>query len=189
MRDTTRDQVLRDGLAKIRVEQEVPSGFPADVLAEAGAAVAAFRPDGRPDRTDLPFATLDPASSTDLDQAFALSTDGDQVLLHYAIADVNAFVAPGSKLDEEAWKRGLTFYLPDGKAGLYPPSLAEAAASLLPDGPRPAVVMTVAIDPSGTAILRSAERAMIRSRAKLAYDGVGPGDLPPELTELSTHAC
>lgn len=185
MRDLTRDQVLRRGLAKLRDEQDVPASFPDEVVAEATESAAAFRPDGRRDLSHLGFATLDPASSTDLDQAFAMATDGDAVLLHYAIADVNAFVAPGSRCDAEAWKRGLTFYLPDGKAGLYPPVLAENAASLLPDGPRPAVVMTVAVDPAGETTLRSAERAMIHSRAKLAYDAVTAADLPPELPELA----
>ena len=62
---------------------------------------------------------------------------GSDVLLHYAIADVAWFVDDGDPLDTEAWQRGATQYLPDGKAGLYPPVLAEGAASLLPDGPRP----------------------------------------------------
>ena len=83
-----------------------------------------------------PFVTLDPASSTDLDQAFAIETAGADLLLHYAIADVAWFVADGDALDREAWARGETLYLPDGKASLYPPAIGEGAASLLPDGPR-----------------------------------------------------
>ncbi len=184
-RDTTHDRVLSRGLARLRDEHEVPDGFPAGFDELARRAAADFRPGDRPDRTDLPFVTLDPATSTDLDQAFAFSVDGDDVVLHYAIADVDAFVTPGSPLDVEAWRRALTVYLPDGKAGVYPPALAEAATSLLPDGPRPAVVLTVTVDPAGRASLRAAERAMIRSRAKLAYDAVTRDDLPPELTELA----
>ena len=74
---------------------------------------------------------------------------GDDVMLHYAIADVAWFVDDGDALDTEAWSRGTTQYLPDGKAGLYPAILAEGAASLLPDGPRPAVVFHVRVDSSG----------------------------------------
>ncbi|MFN5779171.1 MAG: RNB domain-containing ribonuclease, partial [Novosphingobium sp.] len=92
--------------------------------------------------TEGACVTLAPAGATDLDQAFAIEPAGSDWLLHYAIADVGWFVAPGSALDAEAWQRGVTTYLPDGKAGLYPPVLAEGAASLLPDGPRPAVVFT-----------------------------------------------
>ena len=54
----------------------------------------------------------------------------------------------------------MTLYLPDGKAGLYPPVLSEGAASLLPDGPRPAVIFTVRIAPDGARPLDGAERAI-----------------------------
>ncbi len=47
------------------------------------------------------------------------------------------FVGDGDAIDTEAWTRGETLYLPDGKSGLYPKVLSEGAASLLPDGPRP----------------------------------------------------
>ena len=73
------------------------------------------------------------------------------MLLHYAIADVAWFVDDGDAVDTEAWQRGVTQYLPDGKAGLYPPVLAEGAASLLPDGDRPAVVFHVRVGSDGLA--------------------------------------
>ena len=75
----------------------------------------------------------------------------------------------GDPIDAEAWRRGATLYLPDGKASLYPAALSERAASLLPDGPRPAVIFTVRIAGDGAAHLDGAERGLIRSRAKLAY--------------------
>jgi len=59
------------------------------------------------------------------------------------------FVAEGGPLDTEAWARGTTCYLPDGKASQYPKLLSENAASLLPDGDRPAVVFAVRVDPAG----------------------------------------
>ena len=177
---------LGRGLALIRREFQIPQGFPADVLAEAeGAAKRA--PTGHRDRTDLDFVTLDPASSTDLDQAFFIERSGADLLLHYAIADVAWFVSDGGAVDGEAWRRGVTQYLPDGKASLYPPVLSEGAASLLPDGPRPAVVFTVKVAPDGSARLEGAERAVIRSRAKLAYDKVREGDLPAGFAELASR--
>jgi exoribonuclease R len=105
--------------------------------------------------------------------------------LHYAIADVGFFVSHGDALDEEAWTRGVTVYMPDERARLYPAILSEGAASLLPDGPRPAVVFIVAVDDSGAARLEGVERALVRSHAKLAYETVRPADLPPELHELA----
>ena len=118
---------LVEGLRGIRRQFKVPAQFPADVLSEADEA-AKRAPAAHIDRTEWPFVTLDPESSTDLDQAFHIEHSGDDVLLHYAIADVAWFVDDGDVLDQEAWQRGETQYLPDGKAGLYPAALAEGAA-------------------------------------------------------------
>ena len=51
------------------------------------------------DRTDEPFVTLDPATSTDLDQAFHIEASGNDLILHYAIADVAWFVVDGDPVD------------------------------------------------------------------------------------------
>jgi exoribonuclease R len=95
------------------------------------------------------------------------------------------FVDDGDPLDAEAWKRGETLYLPDGRAPLYPPVLSERAASLLPDGPRPAVVFLVRVAADGAVRLNGAERAIIHSRAKLAYETVADSDLPAGFVELA----
>jgi VacB/RNase II family 3'-5' exoribonuclease len=178
--------LLADGLAAIRVQFQVPDGFPPAVQAAAEAA-AQRAPAEHADRTDEHFVTLDPAGSTDLDQAFAIETAGADMLLHYAIADVAWFVRDGDPVDVEAWKRGTTTYLPDGKAPLHPPVLSERAASLLPDGPRPAVVLTVRVAPDGAVRLDGASRAVIRSRARLAYAAVRDEDLPPGFAALAAR--
>ncbi len=178
------DNILSRGLAAIRVKFQVPGDFPPEILAAAELA-AKRAPAQHADRTALPFVTLDPATSTDLDQAFHIESAGADILLHYAIADVAWFVDDDGLIDEEAWRRGTTLYLPDGKAGLYPRVLSEGAASLLPSGDRPAVIFTVRVAPDGAVRLDGAERALIRSRAKLAYDGVRPADLPPGFAELA----
>lgn len=182
------DRLLADGLAAIRAQFQVPASFPPEVLAAAETAARRGLND-HADRTDVPFVTLDPASSTDLDQAFAIDAAGKgagaDLLLRYAIADVAWFVRDGDPLDLEAWRRGTTTYLPDGKAPLYPPVLSQGAASLLPGGPRPAVIFTVRIAPDGAVKLEGAERAVIRSRAKLAYATVRDEDLPAGFAELA----
>ena len=178
---------LGRGLASIRSQFQIPATFPAAVLAAAEKA-ARRAPAEHVDRTGCPFVTLDPATSTDLDQAFTLERSGADLLLRYAIADVAWFVEDGDVVDLEAWRRGTTQYLPDGKAGLYPPVLSEGAASLLPGGPRPAVVFSVRVAPDGAARLDGAERAVIRNHAKLAYDSVRDADLPPGFAELSRRS-
>ena len=176
--------VMSAGLDQIRSDAEIPDDFPPEVV--AAAVAAAERPLGNEhvDRTDVEFATLDPESSIDLDQAFAVEVSGDDVILRYAIADVGWFVRPGDALDVEAFERAVTVYLPDRRATLYPPILSEGAASLLPDVDRPAVVFTVRVDRDGVPTVDGVERAVIRNRAKLAYDSVTAADLPEGFSEL-----
>lgn len=176
--------MLAEGLAAIRVQYQLPTAFPPTVAVEAEAAAKRL-PNQHADRTALPFVTLDPAESRDLDQAFAIEAAGSDLLLHYAIADVGWFVPDAGAMDAEAWLRGTSQYLPDGKVPLYPTELSEGAASLLPDGDRPAIIFSVKVDPSGQARLAGAERALIRSRAKLAYETTDEADLPVQFAELA----
>jgi exoribonuclease R len=180
-----RDEQLQGGIERIRQEFEVPVEFPPEAIAAATDAARRPLDADHADRTAEPFVTLDPASATDLDQAFTITTQGDDVVLRYAIADVGTFVRRGDPLDAEAWRRGVTVYLAGERAPLYPPSLCDGAASLLPDGPRPAVVFTVRVAPDGDAQLDHVERALIASRAKLGYDSVRAEDLPPQFAELA----
>jgi exoribonuclease R len=172
-------ETLTRGLAAIAVEFQIPSAFPAEVMAEANRAtapeqLARLRSDSeRADLLHLEFVTLDPASSTDLDQAFALERGiDDTLILHYAIADVAAFVTVGSLIEHEALLRGETIYSPLGRTPQYPEVISEHAASLLPDGPRPAIVLEVSLDNEGMSTLRNTRRCVVQSRAKLAYETV-----------------
>lgn len=156
-------------LAQLRSELGVPGEFDAPVLAEAARAATASYADGRVDATDVPLVTLDPAGSRDLDQAFALERTGGGFRLHYAIADVAAFVVAGGAIDGEAHRRGETLYLPDGRAPLHPPVLSEGAASLLPGERRPAVLWRIDVDSAGEPTSVDVRRAVVRSRAQLDY--------------------
>ncbi|WP_232524857.1 RNB domain-containing ribonuclease [Nocardioides mangrovicus] len=164
---------IRRGIAAIQAEQHLTPDFPADVQAEAERAAARLSSGaGLPDQdlTDLPFVTLDPASSTDLDQAMFLERDGDGFVVHYAIADLAAFVEPGGALDAETHRRGETLYGADSRIPLHPPVISEGAASLLPDQVRPALVWTLGLDAAGALTSTSLVRARVRSRQKLAYE-------------------
>jgi len=160
---------LRDGVEQIRTELGVTSEFPAEVLETAERAAREPRLPEL-DRTDIPFVTVDPEGSMDLDQALHLERDGDGYVVHYAIADVAAFVAPGDPVDLEANRRGETLYGADSKVPLHPPVLSEDAASLLPDQDRPALLWTIKVDATGEGTDVDVRRAMVRSRARFAYD-------------------
>ncbi|NUU23241.1 MAG: RNB domain-containing ribonuclease [Streptomycetaceae bacterium] len=157
---------LRAGFAALRADLKLPDGFPPEVLAEADRA----RPHGtRRDATAVPFLTVDPAGSMDLDQAMHLERRRDGYRVHYAIADAAAWVVPGGAIDTEAMKRVETLYLPDGRIPLHPPALSEHAASLLPGQDRPALLWVLDLDADGELVGTDVHRATVRSRRRLDY--------------------
>jgi exoribonuclease R len=156
----------------LRHELELPTRFPAEAQAEAEKSASAPLPADLTDLTGLPFVTIDPPTSMDLDQAMVLERHGRGYWVRYAISDVASHVTPGGALDLESWARGETIYLPDAKTPLYPPVLSEGGASLLPDQIRAAVVWTIELDADGDVITAQVQRAAIRSRAKLNYPAV-----------------
>ena len=113
-------QVMVQGLQRL--------GFAVEV--EADARRAASRTAGLGERVDVPFATIDPPGSRDLDQAMHIERSGEGHRVRYAIADVGAFVTPGAMLDGETHARGVTVYAPDRNTPLHPLVLSEGAASL-----------------------------------------------------------
>ena len=173
------------GWDALRAELEVPGEFPPEVLAEA-QAVTPVMP--QTDRTDVPFLTIDPPGSTDLDQAMALSRTAAGYQVLYAIADVAAFVTPGGAIDAEAHRRGETLYAPDRRSPLHPAVLSEDRASLLPDQIRPALVWELLLDGEGELTGTHVARAKVRSRRKLAYpevqSDIDAGTATPDLLLL-----
>ncbi len=160
---------LRDLLLALESEFEVPGEFDEQTLQAAQQAVADL-PEPDADDTDLPFFTIDPPGATDLDQAMYLERTGTGYLVHYAIADVPAFVRLGGLLDTVSRERGQTFYLPQRKITLYPPLISEDRGSLLPDVPRPAFHWRIALDADGALDEVQLTRSQIRSRAQLDYE-------------------
>lgn len=158
-------------------EFSVPRGFNAAVHQEVAELVDRFAGQRR-DARDIPFVTIDPAGSMDLDQAVHIERgDGGDAgnggyVVRYAIADVAAFVEPQGRVREESLERGQTIYLPDEPARLHPAELSEGSASLLPDVDRPAVLWTFHLDSAAEVRDAHVERALVHSVARLDYDGV-----------------
>lgn len=163
------DKAVEEGFDAIRVEMEIPPGFPTEVMDEAGRAEPRVP---ERDLREIPFVTIDPPGSRDLDQALHLDRRRGGYVVRYAIADVAAFVPIGSEVDLEAHRRGLTLYAPDRRTPLYPPTLSEDKVSLLPDQDRPALVWEIDLDGDGEIVEGRVGRAMVRSRAQLTYDQV-----------------
>lgn len=159
-------QSIRDALG-------IPSEFSPAVF--AAAEIVATRDPllaDLPDLQAIPFITIDPPASRDLDQAFFATRQGAGYLVRYAIADVGFLVDRGSVLEQAAWARGVTLYSPDLKTPLYPPPLSEGAASLLPEVARAAIVFTFSLNAQAEVEACSITRGVIRSRAKLSYPAV-----------------
>ncbi|RZA28934.1 MAG: RNB domain-containing ribonuclease [Lysobacteraceae bacterium] len=168
---TPPDPALARGMALLQRELALPAEFPPEV--EHAAAMAAASPRlSHEDRTDIELVTIDPPDARDLDQALFVARDGAGYRVHYAIADVAAFVSAGDAIDLETHRRGETLYGADAKIPLHPKVLSEDAASLLPEQVRPALLWTIELDASGEGIAVDVRRALVRSRAKLDYAGV-----------------
>lgn len=163
---------LKAAFEALREELQVPTGYPDEVLAEVDQVVARGYDTslGHVDLTDIEFVTIDPPDSMDLDQAMNIVRSGDGYVVHYAIADVAAWVSAGGAIDHETHRRGQTFYAPHTRYGLHPPALSEQAASLLADGvARPAQVWKMTLDGAGEITEATVIRALVTSRAKLDY--------------------
>ena len=151
----------------------VPDEFPEGVLAEAAAAKPAALA-GREDWRDLPLVTIDPVDARDHDDAVHARKDDDPAnpgghVLTIAIADVAAFVLPGSAMDEEAEKRGNSVYLPDRVVPMLPERISNDLCSLRPGEDRAALAVRVVVDAHGHKRSHAFHRIMMRSAAKLTY--------------------
>ena len=180
---------MDEAFRRARQELGIRAGFPPEVLAKAelaarrGPAAAA----NRADRTTVPFVTVDPPGSRDLDQAVQAERLGDGYRLRYAIADVGVWVDRGGAVEREAWRRGVTFYAPDHREPLYPPVLSQGVASLLPEEARPAVLFDLELDARAELRSWSVEPALVRSRAQLTYGQLLRHVSQPAASPLATE--
>ncbi|MEM9378108.1 MAG: ribonuclease R [Pseudomonadota bacterium] len=147
---------------------DIPTGFPEDVISSAQRATPAEVP--RTDLRQTPLITIDPADARDHDDAvFAESLpDGFRVIV--AIADVAAFVTPGSALDQEALKRGNSTYFPDRVVPMLPFELSADACSLKEGQDRHCLAVEMTFDRSGTKRSHRFLRALMRSAGALSYE-------------------
>ncbi len=162
---------LTQALAALRTELELPGDYPEAAVRDAEAAVRGHELPGK-DFTHIPFVTIDPASSTDLDQALHIERLNHGYKVYYAISDVPSFVMPGGPLDAETRRRGQTYYAPDGRIPLHPEVISEQAGSLLANQECAAFLWEFELGPDAEALSATVSRGTVRSRAKLNYRSV-----------------
>ncbi|MHB1102559.1 MAG: ribonuclease R [Devosia sp.] len=152
---------------------EIPCRFPNAVLKEAEEA-GEVSLKGREDWREMPLITIDPADAKDHDDAVYAEPDTDEKnpgghMVYVAIADVAAYVRPGTALDREAYLRGNSVYFPDRVVPMLPERISNDLCSLKEGVNRPALAVRMVIDAHGKKKRHSFHRVIFRSAAKLSY--------------------
>ena len=154
----------------------LPVRFPDEALAEAERLTPPSL-DGRSDLRALPLVTIDGADARDFDDAVWAEVDpapdnrgGWRAVV--AIADVSHFVRPGSALDRAAQERGNSAYFPDRVVPMLPEALSADLCSLKPGVDRACLAAHLRIGADGALLNYRFERALMRSAARLTYEGV-----------------
>jgi ribonuclease R len=161
-----------DVLSIIR-KYHLPTEFPPDVLEQAERipeSVDAQQIAGREDLRNQFIVTIDPDDARDFDDAInveKLANGGWQLGVH--IADVAAYVEPGSALDREARRRGNSVYLPDRVIPMLPERLSNGVCSLKSEVDRLTHSVFIQFDKRGVAKSARFARSVIRSAHRLTY--------------------
>ena len=145
--------------------------FPPEAIAEAEAAQPPTL-DGREDLRHLPLVTIDPSDARDHDDAVYAEPDGDGHTVWVAIADVAAYVTPGSALDREARERGNSTYFPDRVVPMLPDALSGDLCSLHEGVDRACIAVRMTFDADGNKTGQTFHRGLMNSPAALHYEAV-----------------
>ena len=164
--------VARDVIEALLIDRGLARRFPPGVERAAREASETVEAGDRKDFRDLPTFTIDPATAKDFDDAISaeeIEPEHWRIWVH--IADVSAYVKPGSQVDREAYQRATSVYVPGAVEPMLPEVLSNGACSLVPGQERLAV--TVEMELRGAEVVKSAfHRSLIRSDERLDYDRV-----------------
>ena len=116
--------------------------------------------------------TVDGEDARDLDDAVSVTREENGWLLGVHIADVSAFVRPGTAVDEEAYLRGTSVYFPDRVLPMLPKALSNGVCSLNQDCDRLTLSVLMHIDESGRVTDREIFPSVIRSVRRCTYEQV-----------------
>lgn len=152
----------------------LPERFPREVLIEADRAAEHKdeRLDERKDLRDELIITIDGDDSKDFDDAVSITRKEDGYELGVHIADVSEYVTEGSLLDEEAFRRGTSVYLPDRVIPMLPEILSNDICSLNPDEDRLTLSCLMTLDKKGRVKRSRLTESIIKSRYRMTYANV-----------------
>lgn len=184
-RKYTRQDLIRIACEAMSERGLEPDFSPA-VLLELAAISSAARDTGA-DVTDLralPWCSIDNDDSLDLDQLTVCEPlSSGAMRVRVAIADVDALVSRGSAIDEHARINTTSVYTSARVFPMLPQRLSTDLTSLNFEQDRLALVTEIVVGADGNITDTNVRRALVRNRAKLAYDAVsawiiGKGELP-----------
>jgi len=147
--------------------------FEEDVLeiAQSFQEVDAKKYPKRKDLRHLPFATIDPVTAKDFDDA--ICWDDANFTLYVAIADVSEYVKPFGAIDNEAIYRSFSIYLPHRSIPMLPRQLSETLCSLQPHVDRLAFVFEMHLDKKTLEVTSSeVYEALIHSQRRFNYEEI-----------------
>ncbi len=158
-------------IAAVLRENGVEDEFPPDVISEAeGIPQEVTDIRGRLDLRDKLIFTIDGDDAKDFDDAVSLELlENGHYLLGVHIADVSNYVRTGSRLDEEAFKRGTSVYFPGHVVPMLPFALSNGICSLNPDVDRYTFSALMEVDKDGRRHNMRFAQSVIRSKARMTY--------------------
>ena len=134
----------------------------------------------RRDMRDVFTFTIDPADAKDFDDALSFEIiessedEANNQMANYRIgvhiADVSHYVKPGTKTDDEAYKRGTSVYLVDRVLPMLPEELCNDLCSLRPGEDKLCMSVIFTMDRNARVLKHKICRTVIRSDARLNYD-------------------
>ncbi len=187
-------------LQAVAKQTMLENGFEPDFSPEIQRQLAELRshppqvatsPDIR-DLRDLLWSSIDNDTSKDLDQIEVVERLGNgDIKVMVGIADVDAFVPKGSAIDQHAAKQTTTVYVGVGNFPMLPEELSTGATSLLEMGEKLAIIVEFVVGKDGVVSSSSVYRAIVRNKAQLTYNGVGPWlenkGVPPQKVAASAQ--
>ena len=144
----------------------------AQPLIDAAAQQNPLEDTSRVDLTDLPFVSIDAARTMDIDDALHAEVTSKGWQLSVAVADPTAYLSSLESLPASLAERGTSVYFHGDVIPMLPEAITQGLCALAEDTPRPALVCQMQITEAGQIERFEFHRAIVRSRAKLAYAAV-----------------
>jgi len=182
----------------IMIEYGLPVEFPQDVINESflvPEVITEKEIASRKDMRGITTLTIDPVDAKDFDDALSVNIISDnKIEVGVHIADVGHYVKPGTKLDDEAFKRATSVYLVDRCVPMLPERLSNGICSLKPHEDRLAFSVIFTLDKDGTILNTWQGKTVIHSDRRYAYEEAqeiiegNDGDYSTEIRLLDTLA-